>query len=350
MIYLDEKKKQFNKAIKNKDLKEALIAVSQDMKTSRSQELKLFELTVNNNIFKIMDDMFKEGLVISDKYLALTSIYFNVTYFWDIGLGTNRGKQDKYPYLTNYLEKRIEEPEYCRTLFVEWKNLFEDMINQKTVYKVGYIKSEFYYYPHDYEAYVIERSASTFLNIMFKESTKEEILKIMLDCRKYPKVFFSSNEIDKLHNEQNSRYRDVQYFSHWLSQKALPLIKKMKNKELMINSNIPLVSQCLIQEIKLIYKDLMADKSLLEQKDWLIVEKLYHQRLPELLEQYEAFDHKNYHDLKNHNNKNISELLFQSLSEVHSMFESFNEKINIKKIENLSFSVKLTKEYIKHNF
>lgn len=348
MIFADEKTKQFNKAIKNRDLKEALIAVSQDMQTSKSQELKVFELTDRNDIFKVMNDMLQEGLIISDKYLALASIYFNAKYFWDIGVGTNRGQQNNYPYLSNHFAQKIEETDYCRTLFVEWKKLFEDMVNQKTVYKNDYNKSEFYYWPHDYEEHVIERSAHSFLNVMFKEAKKEEILKLMIDCKKYPKVPYGATEIDKAYNQQNSRYYDVQYLSTWLSQYALPLIKKDENKKL--SQSVPLVSQGLIQEIKLIYKELVDNKSLLEPQDWLIIEKLYEQRLPELLEQYDSFDHKNFHDLKNNKNQNAFELLFKSLSEVHSMFESFNETINIKKVENLSFNVKLTKEYIKHNF
>lgn len=348
MIFEDEKTQQLNKAIKSRNLKEALIIIGSGMQTSKTQELKLFELTEDCDIFQTMNEILQEGHKISDKYLALASIYFNAKYFWDVGVGTDRGEQNKYPLLVNCYAQKIEDSNYCRTLFLEWKSLFEDMINQKTIYKDDTNQSNFYYWPHDYEEYVIEKSAFILVNTMFKEAKKEEILQIIADCKKYPKIPKAKKEIDKLYNQQNSRYYDVRYFSTWLSKNALTIVKKEDKEEKY--KNIPLVSQGLIQEIKLIHKELIENEKLLEPQDILIIKKLYSQRIPELLAQYENFDHKNFGELKNNKNQNASELLFKSLSEVHSMFDAFNDKISIKKVENLSFHVRLTKEFIKHSF
>lgn len=348
MIFADEKTKQFNQSIKNKDLKSALIA-SSNMETNKGQDLRLFELIESNDIFQVLNDLTQEGIEVKDKYLALSSIYLNAKYFWDIGVGTTREAQRKdYPYLTILYEKKIEEKSYQRTLFVEWTKLFTDMVNDQTQYRDDINTSSFYSWPHDYEENVIERTAFTFLNIMFKEAKKEELLKIISDCQKYPKIPHAKTEIDKQYNQQNSRYYDVQHLSSWLSENALPLINREGIKK--FSPTIPLVSQGIIQEIHLMYNELINDKSLLEPQDLLITEKLYEQRLPELLNQYENFDHKNYSDLTNSKNQNASELLLKSLTEVYQVFENLNEKINLKKIENLSFNVKLTKEYIKHNF
>lgn len=347
-MFNDEKTKKFNNAIKNQDLKSALLCVSDNFETNYNQELKLFEISNPNTIFQTMNEIVQEGNKISDKFLSLTSIYYNANYYWDIGVGTGRGTVlDKYPYLARCYEERMETPEYCRTLFVEWQKLFDKMINDTVAYRSKHNSADFYRWPHDYEEYVIERPVHTLLNVLFSQVTKEEIFQIIVDCKKYPKVPYGETSLDKRYNEQNSRYYDVQCLASWISENALTLLKNKTEEK--ISKKIPLVSEGLIQEIKLIYRDLIKDKNLLEPQDLLIVEKLYEQRLPELLEQYENFDHKNYAKLT-HKHKNADDLLLSSLNEMHSMFESFNEKLNVKKVENLSFNLRLTKEFIKHNF
>lgn len=342
------KNKLFENSIKDKDLKSALICVSSQFETNYEQELKLFEISNSKTIFEVMNELAQEGISINDKYLALACIYYNPTYYWDIGVGTHREiVLDKYPYLARQYEEKIENPEYCRTLFLEWKKLFDKMIQDKVPYKDERHSAEFYKWAHDYEEYVIESTAHNLLNVLFSQTKKEELINIIIQCPNYPKEPHAAKDIDRRYNKQNSRYYDVQYLATWLSSNAMPLVKK--NPQTKMSRNLPLISQGLIQEINLIYKDLIKDKILLEPEDLLIVEKLYEQRLPELLNEYENFDHKNYAELT-HKNKNANDLLFSSLTQMHEMLESFNEKLTIKKVENLSFNLRLTKEFIKHNF
>lgn len=351
MIFSDEKTKEqvklLKKSIKSKDLKNVLIAASQ-IDTNYAQELTVFELFNEKTIFEVLNDLAQNNTMISNKVLALATLYFNPSYSWEIGVGTNQDTVlDKYPYLARLYEDKIENPEYNRTLFLEWKKLFFRMIKDEAVYKDEKHHAKVYHWAHDYEEFIIEYPALRMSKVLFSEAKKEELFEIILNCKNYPKVPHAKTDIDRRYNQQNSRYYDVQNFSTWLSETVLPLLNSKKEEKL--SRKIPLVSQGLIQEIKLIYKDLIVDKNLLEPQDTLIVEKLYQQRLPELLSEYENFDHKNYADLT-HKNKNADELLFSSLSEMHAMFEQFNEKMNVKKIENLSFHLRLTKEFIKHNF
>lgn len=349
MLFYNEQRKQFNQAIKNQDMKAALIVISEGYQTSVSQDIKMFELIDNNKIFEVMDQLAQEARKIPDKYLALASIYWNAEYFWDIGHGTDHiiTEVPKYSYLSKIYQEKVMEPGYERTLFVEWKRLFQDMILETTQYRDRKNISKFYYSPHDYEEHVIERTAFSLCNVLFKQATKAEILDTILQCQHYPKKPKAVEEIDKLYNIQNSRYYDVQYLSGWLSENAFPLT--LIKKENIATIDIPLVSQGVINEIKIFYIEIDKDKKLLEPQDNFLFEKLYNQRLPELLNEYQGID-KDYAYMTNRNNKNASELLYNSLLEIRAIFETFNEKVNIKKVENLSFGLKMTKEFIKHAF
>lgn len=341
-------KKQFNTAIKEQNLKAALSTIIEGYESNISQDIKMFELIDTSDIFEVLNELAQEGKNIPDKYLALTSIYWNAKYFWDIGHGTSYTKENSpYPYLSKLYQEKINNPQYARVLFTEWKRLFSEMITEKTPYRSDTNTSAFYTWPHDYEENVIERTAFSLSNVMFKEAKKEEILEIMSSCQYYPKKPYGATEIDKMYNKQNSRYYDVQYLSSWLSENALPLT--LNKKEISLNMEVPLVSQGLIKEIKLYYTEIEKDKSLLEPQDNMLFEKLFEQRLPELLKEYQSVD-KNYHHLKNKDNLSADELLYNSLLEMRSIFEDFTKKINDKKIEDLSFNVKLTREFIKHNF
>lgn len=351
MLFYNQQKK-FNKAIKNQDMKAALTFIIEGYKTSLSQDIKMFELIDNNNIFEIMDQLTQQNLIIPDKYLALASIYWNSEYSYDIGHGTENKISEikKYFYLSNLYKEKVTQQSYGRTLFVEWRRLFKDMTLETTQYRDKDNNSKFYYEPHSYEEYVIEKTAYSLCNVMFKQATTEEILNTILQCQYYPKKPKAVEEIDKLYNIQNSRHYAVQYLSSWLSENALPLtLDKKVNIVNIITNEIPLISQGVINEIKIFYIEINNDKKLLELQDRFLFEKLYNQRLPELLNDYQIID-KNYTDMKNKNSKSANELLYSSLLEINAIFENFNKKINIKKIENLSFNLKITKEFIKKVF
>lgn len=338
--------KDFDNALKNKDLNGALLSVINGFEPNKKQTLKLFELTEFNNIFEIMDSLIKGGNKIPDKYLILSSIYLSSTYWWDVGVGTERKEYEiKYPYLTNLYEKKLNDSKYNRLLFEEWKNLFNEMIEDKTIYKDQKHKSTFYYWAHDYEEFVIEKTAFMFEKKMFKEVTNEELLKIIINCKNYPKIPHKGDKDEFLYNRQNSRYYDVQCFAKWLSSKIAPNVNN--NKEFSVA--IPLVSQGVINEINLYYKEIVSNK-LLDAKDDLLFKKLYEQRLPELLNQYEIVKDKNITKFKDGKSKNADDFLYESLLEIRSIFNEFSDKINLKKIENLSLNVRVTKEFIKHSF
>lgn len=348
MLFYNEQKQKFNKAIKDQNMKLALSTIIDGYKTSMKQDMKMFELVDTNDIFSVMDNLIKEGKEIPNKYLALTSIYWNSNYVWDIGHGTaHNSNQSKYIYLGTVYEKKVKEPEYCQVLLKEWKRLFKDMIKQSTVYRSEKNISKFYYTPHDYEELVIERSAYSLCKIMFSQAKKDEIIEIILNCKKYPKIPYANKEIDRRYNRQNSRYYDVQYFSAWLSENALPLTRINNNQE-QTYIEIPIVSQGLLNEIKLFYEEINSNKKLLEPENKLLFEKLYTQRLPELLNHYQNIDKK--YNMTNRNNQNADELLYNSLLEVRTIFERFNNELDIKKIEKFSLNIKITKEFIKHTF
>lgn len=351
MIFADETTKEnvklLKKSIKNKDLKNVLIAASA-LDISYAQELSIFELFSEHTIFDTLNELAKNNKVISDKILALSTIYYNPSYYWEIGVGTNKDTVlEKYPYIARLYEEKIEDAQYCRRLFLEWKNLFFKMIKDEVVYKDEKNNAQVYRWAHTFEEFVIEYPAHNMPKVLFSQANKEELFDIILNCKNYPKVPHSKRDIDKRYNEQNSRFYDVQYFATWLSENVLPLLNNKKAEK--VSKKISLVSQGLIEEINLIYTDLIKEKDLLKPEDLLIIEKLYQQRLPEVIHEYENFDHKN-HATLTHKNKNAEEFLNLFLSEMHTMFEIFNEQLNEKKIENLSFHVRLTKEFIKHNF
>lgn len=342
-----EQYKRLKQAIKSKDLKGSLTNASL-LELNYKQELTLFELFDENNIFEVLNELSQDNTYISDKILALSTLYYSPSYFWSIGVGSNNNTVlDKYPYIARLYEEKIESSDYLRTLFLEWKKLFFKMIKQEAIYKDEQHTAQVYNWAHEYEEFNIEYPAFNMTKILFNQAKKEELFEIILNCKNYPKIPHATKEIDKRYNEQNSRYYDLQCFSTWLSESVLPLLNNSKEEK--ASKKIPLVSQGLMQEINLIYNDLIIDKNLLEPQDSLILEKLYQQRLPELLTEYEKFDHNNYANLT-HKNKNADELLFTSLSQIYTMFEQFNEKVNVKKLENLSFHMRLTKEFIKHNF
>lgn len=350
MLFINEEKNKFNKAIKNKDIKSAFTVIIEGYKTNKEQDIKLFELIENNEIFEIMESLTKEGKIIPDKYLALASIYWNSKYFWDIGYGTERGeKSNDYPNISSVYAEKVKNSEYARVLFVEWSLLFKDMVEEKTKYRDSKNTSSFYFPPHEYEEQVIEKTAYSLGNIMFKEATKEEIIEIILSCQKYPKKPKAGEDIERLYNIQNSRYYDVQYFSSWLSENALSLTLEKTKKDLILDKSIPLVSQGIINEIKIFHNEIEINKKLLEPQDQMLYEKLFEVRLIELLNDYQEIN-KEFLEIKNKNEQSPDNLLYTSLLEIRDMFENLNEKVNIKKIEELSFNVKLTREFIKHTF
>lgn len=349
MLFINEEKNKFNKAIKSKNIKSAFTVITDGYQTNKEQDMKLFELIENSEIFEVMEDLVKEGKTIPDKNLALASIYWNSKYFLEIGHGTTNNQKSKYFYLDILYEEKINDPQYARLLFVEWSLLFKDMVEEKTKYRDNKNTSNFYYSPHDYEEQIIEQTAYSLGKVMFKEATKEEIIEIILSCQNYPKKPKAKTEVERLYNIQNSRYYDVQYFSSWLSENALSLTLEKTKKDLILDKSIPLVSQGIINEIKIFHNEIEINKNLLEPQDQMLYEKLFEVRLIELLNDYQEIN-KEFLEIKNKNEQSPDNLLYTSLLEIRDMFENLNEKVNIKKIEELSFNVKLTREFIKHTF
>lgn len=348
MIFLNEKRINFNKAIKNKDLIAAFSAIAQGYESSPKQDLKMFALQTESNIFSCMDTVIKKGEIIPDKYLALATICFNRTYSAEISYGTyNKKPSNRFPDLQELYNKKVTQPEYRRRLFLEWQKLFKDMIFEKTTYKSNDNHSTFNRSAHFYEEHVIESSAFHLKDILFKEASKEEILEIISQCQFYPKKPYGKNAFERQYNIQYSRYQDVQRFSRWLSENIL-LENMIKNNKT-LNIEIPTDSKGVIEEIKLFYLDINKDKNLLEPQDELLFEKLYNQRLFELLDKYQDLDQK-YDNLTNKNNLNANEILQKSLIDIRDIFEDFYNKVNLKKVENLSFQLRLTREFIKNSF
>lgn len=336
---------ELSRAIKSKNLQEAFLILF-DIEASNSQILKCFELVEDNDLFDVFNNFLRENKEIPDKYLALSSIYFNSQYFWDIK--HKSADNENYPLLKRKFLEKEKDIVYQRVVFDEWKRLFIEMIEDKTIYKSAKNKSKFYRWPHEYEEYVIENSANN-LKFMFNAANKKEILNLIMSCPKYPKIPQESNKEENLYNAQNSRYYDVQYFGKWLNNEILPkLIKNNDNQDFKF-SEIPLISEGVIKEIKLFYSDIKKNLELLEPEHQLLSKKLCEVRLKELIDEYKSINDKKITKIKNGKEYNADDLLYDSLIEIRNIMNDYNEKIIEKQLENLSIGIRATSGFIKNS-
>ena len=246
-----------------------------------------------------------------------------------------------------YIEKE-KNVDYQRVVFNEWKRLFNEMIDDKTIYKSEKNKSSFYHWPHTYEEYIIENGANN-LKFMFNSASKKEILELIINCPNYPKIPQKNNKKEYDYNAQNSRYYDVQYLGRWLNNEILPkLIKNNDNQDFKF-SEIPLISEGVIKEIKLFYSDIKKDLELLEPEHQVLATKLCEVRLKELIDEYKSIHDKKVTKVKNGKTYNADDLLYDSLIEIRNIMNDYSQKIIEKQLENLSIGIRATSGFIKNS-
>lgn len=336
---------ELNREIKSQNAKKAFLLLFK-IDANNEQIMRCFELVDNQDLFEVFDSILRENLEIPDKYLALNSIYFNAKYFWDIK--HKSGDEEKYALLKKtYIEKE-KNVDYQRVVFNEWKRLFNEMIDDKTIYKSEKNKSSFYHWPHTYEEYIIENGANN-LKFMFNSASKKEILELIINCPNYPKIPQKNNKKEYDYNAQNSRYYDVQYLGRWLNNEVLSKLIKDNQVENLDVMDMPLISKGVIKEIKLFYVEIKQHIDLLEPEHQVLFKKLYEVRLKELVDEYHSIYNKKTTKIKNGKEYNADELLYDSLIEIRNIMDNYSNKIIEKQLENLSIGIRATSGFIKNS-
>ena len=117
------------------------------------------------------------------------------------------------------------------------------------------------------------------------------------------------------------------------------------------SEDLPKISKKTVGEIKVLHDYLSQNKDHLEPQDAMLFEKIYLQRMPEVIDNYKSIDAKRAIDISTTTTKGTpDELLQQALASIKDIMIEFKGKAERQKIKDLDFSNKLTKNFIKKTF